>query len=56
MQFMVIVEATDSEAGVMPSTELLTAMTKFNEGNVQGRRHGSRRGPAPDRQGCADQV
>jgi hypothetical protein len=32
MQFMVIVKASkDSEAGVMPSTELLTAMGKFNE-------------------------
>src|SRR2546429_2974579 len=32
MRFMVIVKATkDSEAGVMPSTELLTAMGKFNE-------------------------
>ena len=32
MRFMVIVKANkDSEAGVMPSTELLTAMGKFNE-------------------------
>jgi hypothetical protein len=32
MKFMVIVKATkDSEAGVMPSTELLTAMGKYNE-------------------------
>ena len=32
MRFMVIVKATkESEAGVMPSTELLTAMGKFNE-------------------------
>ncbi|MDR3426458.1 YciI family protein [Silvimonas sp.] len=32
MRFMVIVKATkDSEAGVMPDTELLTAMTKYNE-------------------------
>jgi len=32
MKFMVIVKASkDSEAGVMPSTELLTAMGKFNE-------------------------
>jgi hypothetical protein len=32
MRFMVIVKATkDSEAGVMPSTELLEAMGKFNE-------------------------
>lgn len=33
MRFMVIVKASrESEAGVMPSTELLTAMGKFNEG------------------------
>jgi hypothetical protein len=32
MKFMVIVKATkDSEAGEMPSTELLTAMGKYNE-------------------------
>jgi hypothetical protein len=32
MRFMVIVKAgKDSEAGVMPSTELLTAMGNFNE-------------------------
>jgi hypothetical protein len=32
MKFMVIVKATkDSEAGVMPSTELLAAMGKYNE-------------------------
>ena len=32
MRFMVIVKATeDSEAGVMPSEELLTAMMKYNE-------------------------
>jgi hypothetical protein len=32
MRFMVIVKASrDSEAGVMPSTELLEAMGKFNE-------------------------
>ena len=32
MRVMVIVKATkDSEAGVMPSEELLTAMTKYNE-------------------------
>ncbi len=32
MRFMVIVKATkDSEAGVMPSTQLLTDMGKFNE-------------------------
>jgi hypothetical protein len=32
MQFMVIVKANkDTEAGVMPSTEMLAAMGKFNE-------------------------
>ena len=32
MRFMVIVKASkDSEAGIMPSTELFTAMGKFNE-------------------------
>jgi hypothetical protein len=32
MRFMVMVKATeDSEAGVMPSEELLTAMMKYNE-------------------------
>jgi hypothetical protein len=32
MRFMVIVKASkDSEAGIMPSTELLAAMGKFNE-------------------------
>ena len=32
MRFMVIVKADkDSEAGVMPSTEMLTAMGKYNE-------------------------
>ncbi|MEX2315853.1 MAG: YciI family protein [Pirellulales bacterium] len=32
MRFMVIVKATkDSEAGVMPSTELLSAMGQYNE-------------------------
>ena len=32
MRFMMIVKATkDSEAGVMPSNELISAMTKFNQ-------------------------
>ncbi len=36
MRFMVIVKADrNSEAGVMPSTELLTAMGKFNEAMVK---------------------
>jgi hypothetical protein len=36
MRFMVIVKASrESEAGVMPSTELLTAMGEFNEEMVK---------------------
>jgi hypothetical protein len=36
MRFMVMVKATkDSEAGVMPSEELLSAMAKFNEEMVK---------------------
>ncbi len=36
MKVMVLVKATeDSEAGVMPSTELLTAMTRYNESLVK---------------------
>jgi hypothetical protein len=36
MRFMVIVHANkDTEAGVMPTTELLTAMGKFNEEMVK---------------------
>jgi hypothetical protein len=36
MRFMVIVKATkDSEAGVMPSEEILAAMAKFNEEMVK---------------------
>lgn len=36
MKFMVIVKASrDTEAGVMPSTELLAAMGKFNEEMVK---------------------
>lgn len=36
MRVMVLVKATaDSEQGIMPSTELLTAMGKFNEELVQ---------------------
>ncbi len=36
MRFMIIVKATkDTEAGVLPSTELLTEMGKFNEELVE---------------------
>ena len=57
MRFMVIVKADkNSEAGVMPSTELLTAMGKFNEGDGEGRRHAGGRRPASDLEGRPDQV
>ena len=37
MRFMIIVKATqESEAGVMPSTQLLTEMGQFNEELVKG--------------------
>ena len=36
MKFMVIVKAnSDTEAGVMPSTEMLAAMGQFNEEMVK---------------------
>ena len=39
MRFMVMVKATqDSEAGKLPSEELLSAMAKFNEEMVKGAR------------------
>ena len=57
MRFMVIVKASkDTEAGVMPSTEMLTAMGKFNEEMVKAGRHGGGRGPASDLEGRADQI
>ena len=40
----------------MPSTELLTAMGKFNEEMVKAGDHGGGRGPASDLEGRADQV
>lgn len=41
MRFMVIVKAKkDSEAGVMPSEELLIAMGKFNSEFIPVRREG----------------
>jgi hypothetical protein len=44
MRFMVLVKANkDSEAGVMPSVELLTAMGKFNEVGEGGSDAGRRR-------------
>ena len=52
MRFMVLVPGSpESEAGEMPSTELLEAMTKYNEELVKAGRDACRRGPAPDLQG-----
>ena len=53
MRVMVLVKATkDSEAGVMPSTELLAAMGQYNEELVkEGYGRGGRMGealPQPD--------
>ena len=57
MRFMVIVKASkDSEAGVMPSTELLTAMGKFNEELVKAGMMEAGEGLHPTREGRADQV
>ena len=48
MRFMVIVKATaESEAGVMPSTELLAEMGKFNEELIKAGVHDRRRRAAP---------
>ena len=45
MRFMVIVKATkDSEAGKMPSEELLSAMAKFNEEMCEAVEHHRRLG------------
>ncbi len=39
MRFMMIVKANkDTESGVMPSDELIAAMTKYNEELVKSRR------------------
>ncbi len=54
MQFMVMVKATkDSEAGVMPSEELLTAMRQVQRGAGEGRHHAGGRGPAAELEGRA---
>ena len=53
MRFMVIVKASkDSEAGVMPSTELLTAMGKFNEELVKAGMMQAREGLHPSSKGA----
>ena len=47
MRFMVMVKATEeSEAGVLPSDELLEAMGSYNEELVKAGVHARRRGPA----------
>ena len=52
MRVMVMVKATkDSEAGIMPSTELLTAMGKFNEELVKAGIMQSGEGLKPSKQG-----
>ena len=57
MRFMVIVKASkDSEAGVMPSTELLTAMGKFNEELVKAGVMEAGEGLHPTVEGRTDQV
>ena len=57
MRCMVIVKASkDTEAGVMPSTEMLTAMGKFNEQTGEGRNHAGGRGPASDLEGRPDEI
>jgi hypothetical protein len=53
MRFMVLVKANkDSEAGVMPSTELLTEMGKFNEELVKAGVMLAGEGLAPSSQGA----
>jgi hypothetical protein len=53
MRFMVMVKATkDSEAGVMPSQELLAAMGKFNEEMVKAGIMLAGEGLHPSSRGC----
>ena len=57
MRVMVIVKATeDSEAGVMPSEELLDGDGQVQRGAGQGRRHAGRRRAAPQLEGRARAV
>ncbi len=57
MRFMVIVKASkDTEAGVMPSTELLTAMGKFNEEMAKAGVMEAGEGLHPTLEGRADQI
>ena len=53
MRFMVIVKANEeSEAGVLPSTELLAEMGAYNEELVKAGVHAGRRGAAPSSKGA----
>ena len=57
MRVMAIVKATkDSEAGVMPSEEMLAEMGKFNEEMVKAGVHAGRRGAAAQLEGGAGDV
>jgi hypothetical protein len=57
MRFMAIVKGTkDSEAGVLPSKELLAAMGKFNEEMVEARGPARRRGIATEFQGREGEI
>ncbi len=57
MRFMVMVKATqESEAGVMPSQELLTAMGKYNEELVKAGVLLAARGPAAELEGRTGPV
>ena len=57
MRFMIIVKADkDSEAGMMPSQELLTEMGKYNEELVKAGVLLGRRGAPPELEGRTCQV
>ena len=54
MRFMILVKANEeSEAGVLPSQEMLAEMGKYNEELRQGRGDARGRGAAPDVEGRA---
>ena len=57
MRFMVMVKADEnSEAGEMPSEELLAEMGAVQRGAGQGRRDAGRRGAAPELEGRPREV
>ncbi len=57
MRVMVLIKATEeSEAGEMPSEELLSADERLQRGAGEGRRDAGGRGPAPELQGRAGGV